>query len=247
VIDASTALALALLLALAAALYTSIGHGGASGYLAVMALLGVASMTMRPTALALNLLASGIATIGYVRAGKFNLRLLALFAIPAIPCAFIGGMIHLPAEIYRPLLGATLWAAAARLGWKPQRLVHRRIKAPPLLVAIPCGALIGLLAGLTGTGGGIFLSPLILLFGWEEARKTSGVAAAFILVNSAAGLAGNFSSVGYLPAQLPLLLGAVGVGAIAGVALGLRRLPQTWLLRLLALVLLIAGAKLLFT
>jgi uncharacterized membrane protein YfcA len=245
--DATTLIALALLMAIAAALYTSVGHGGASAYLALMALFGVSALVMRPTALALNLVAAGIATLGYVRAGNWNPRLLLAFAVTAIPFAFLGGWIHLPAEVYRPLVGATLLVAAVRLAWQPVRLVERPVKAPPLIVSLPCGALIGLLAGLTGTGGGIFLSPLIILFGWEEPRKTSGVAAAFILANSAAGLAGNLSSVGHLPPEMPILIGAVAVGAIFGLMMGVKRLPRDWLLRLLALVLLIAGTKLLFT
>lgn len=245
--DGDSLLALALLIAVAAALYTSVGHGGASAYLALQALFGVPAAVMRPTALALNLLASGIGTVAYVRAGKFNLRLLLSFAVPAIPFAFLGGMIHVPPEYYRPLVGATLWVAAARLAWRPQRLVQRPVRPPQLVVALPCGAAIGLLAGLTGTGGGIFLSPLILLFGWEEPRATSGVAAAFILANSAAGLAGNVASLGQLPPELPILLVAAGAGAVLGVLLGLKRLPRIWLLRTLSLVLVLAGGKLLFT
>ncbi|MDT9598787.1 sulfite exporter TauE/SafE family protein [Sphingosinicella rhizophila] len=245
--DTPTLVALALLMGVGAALYSSVGHGGASAYLALMAMFGISTEIMRPTALTLNLLVAGIATIGYARAGKFNLRLLLAFSATAIPCAFVGGMIHLSPEIYRPLVGITLWVAALRLAWRPRQSVERPVRPPPLLVSLPCGALLGLLAGLTGTGGGIFLSPLILLFGWEEPRKTSGVAAAFILANSAAGLAGNLSSVGQLPSELPILLMAVGIGALAGIALGIRKLPQIWLLRLLALVLLIAGGKLIFT
>jgi uncharacterized protein len=245
--DATTLIALAVLMAVAAALYTSVGHGGASAYLALMALFGVSALVMRPTALALNLVAAGIATFGYVRAGNWNPKLLLTFAATAIPFAFLGGRIHLPPDVYRPLVGATLLVAAVRLAWHPVRLVDRPVKAPSLLVSLPCGAVIGLLAGLTGTGGGIFLSPLIILFGWEDARKTSGVAAAFILANSAAGLAGNLSSIDHLPREMPILIGAVAAGALFGLVMGVQRLPRDWLLRLLALVLLIAGAKLLFT
>lgn len=241
-----TLVAIALLLCLAAALYSSVGHGGASAYLAIMALFAVPAATMRPTALALNLLVAGVASYRYVRAGQFDLRLFLAFAATAIPLAFVGGSIELPSQVYRPLLGAVLWLAALRLVWQPRALADRPVRTPPLWHTLPLGAAIGLLAGLTGTGGGIFLSPLILLFGWETPRRTSGIAAAFILANSAAGLAGNLSALGSLPPELPFFLGAVAVGGLAGSWLGVSRLPRDALLRLLGLVLLVAGAKLIF-
>jgi hypothetical protein len=153
----------------------------------------------------------------------------------------------LPAIYYKPLVGLLLWAAAARLLWQPKMLAHRPVHAPPLWISFPAGAVLGLLAGLTGTGGGIFLSPLIILNAWEEPRHTSGVVAAFILLNSIAGLAGNVSSVGHLPHELPLFLTAVAAGALLGTWLGVERLPRPWLLRTLGAVLVVAGAKLLFT
>ncbi|HEX5775805.1 MAG TPA: TSUP family transporter [Caulobacteraceae bacterium] len=140
-----------------------------------------------------------------------------------------------------------LWAAAARLLWPRPLPCLFAVKTPSLKVAAPTGAALGLLAGLTGTGGGIFLSPLILFLGWEEPRKTSGVAAAFILANSAAGLAGNLTSLEKLPVELPWFAGAVLIGAVAGTSLGVSRLPRPLLLQLLGVVLTIAGAKLLFT
>lgn len=245
--DITTIALIAGLMCLGAALYTSVGHGGASAYLAIMALFSVAAMTMKPTALVLNLAAAGLTTLRFVRAGQFNPRLFLMFAVTAIPMAFLGGRFQLPEEVYRPLLGAVLWAAAVRLLWpRPLRCLTEP-KAPSLLIAAPTGAAVGLLAGLTGTGGGIFLSPLILLLGWEEPRRTSGVVAAFILANSAAGLAGNLSSVGRLPPELPWLVGAVLLGAAIGSTVGISRLPRERLLQLLGLVLVIAGAKLLFT
>jgi uncharacterized membrane protein YfcA len=140
-----------------------------------------------------------------------------------------------------------LWLAAARLLWHPAALANRPVSAPAWWVSLPAGAVLGLLAGLTGTGGGIFLSPLIILMHWEQPRRTSGVVAAFIFLNSAAGLAGNVASVGRLPHELPLFLAAVAAGAVLGTWLGVERLPRAWLLRTLGLVLAIAGAKLLFT
>ena len=244
--DSSIIVWIALLMGLAAALYSTVGHGGASAYLAILALFAVAPETMRPTALALNLVVAGFAALRYWRAGQINLRLAAAFLLTAAPAAFIGGGIPVPPELYRPLVGAVLWAAAARLFWQPRRLAERETRPPSLAITLPAGAGLGLLAGLTGTGGGIFLSPLIILFGWEDARRTSGVAAAFIFVNSLAGLAGNLASFGWLPAELPILVAAVAAGALAGTWLGVGRLPKPRLLQGLGLVLVIAGAKLIF-
>lgn len=245
--DPTTVAALAILFALGAALYSSVGHGGASAYIASMALFSIAPETMRPTALALNLLVAGFGAYRYWRRGLTNWRLVLAFAATATPAAFIGGGIHLPAIYYKPLVGILLWLASVRLLWQPKLLVERKIHAPSLWTTLPAGAGLGVLAGLTGTGGGIFLSPLVILNAWEEPRHTSGVVAAFIFLNSAAGLAGNAASVGKLPAELPVFLGAVAAGALLGTWLGVERLPRPWLLRTLGLVLLIAGAKLLFT
>jgi uncharacterized membrane protein YfcA len=245
-VDPTTVIALALLFALGAALYSSVGHGGASAYIATMALFSIAPDTIKPTALALNLLVAGFGAWRYWRRGLTNWRLVLAFAATATPAAFIGGGIHLPPIYYKALVGILLWLAAARLLWQPTGLAYREVQAPPLWISLPAGAVLGLLAGLTGTGGGIFLSPLIILMAWEEPRRTSGVVAAFIFLNSAAGLAGNFSSVGHLPPELPLFLIAVAAGAAMGTWLGVERLPRPWLLRTLGLVLTIAGAKLLF-
>ena len=245
--DANTLLWIALLMGLAAALYSTVGHGGASAYLAIMALFAVAPETMRPTALALNLIVAGFAGLRYWHAGQINLRLLAAFLVTAAPAAFLGGTIQIAPEFYRPLVGLLLWASAVRLFWQPARLAQREPRPPSLAVTLPAGAGLGLLAGLTGTGGGIFLSPLIILFGWEDARRTSGVAAGFIFINSLAGLAGNMASVRSLPGELPILVAAVAAGALLGTWLGAGRLPKARLLQGLGLVLVIAGAKLIFT
>ena len=245
--DTTTIIALCLLFALGAALYSSVGHGGASAYIAAMALFSVAPETMKPTALALNLLVAGFGSWRYWRGGLSNWKLVLAFALTATPAAFIGGGIHLPAITYKPLVGILLWASAARLLWQPKALAERHTEAPSWWVSLPAGAVLGLLAGLTGTGGGIFLSPLIILNAWEEPRRTSGVVAAFIFLNSVAGLAGNAASVGQLPRELPVFLAAVGAGALLGTWLGVERLPRPWLLRTLGAVLTVAGAKLLFT
>lgn len=245
--DAVTIAMIAGLMLVAAALYSSVGHGGASAYLAIMALFSVAPETMRPTALALNLIAAAFGTWRFWRAGQTDRRLLLLFALPAIPAAFIGGGISVPPEIYRPLIGVILWFAAGWLLWKPSQTAERQIRPVSAAVALPVGGLLGLLAGLTGTGGGIFLSPLLVLFGWADARKTSGIAAGFILLNSLAGLAGNMASVHALPGELPYFAVAVAVGALIGTWLGSVHLPKQRLLQGLGVVLVVAGAKLIFT
>lgn len=243
--DGTPIIWIAALMAIAAALYSSVGHGGASAYLAIMALFSVAPEAMRPTALALNLVVATYAAVSFALKGQTNWRLLAAFAAAAVPAAFIGGSVELPPEIYRPLVGVVLLLASVRLFWQPERLAARPVHTPPLLVTLPVGAALGLLAGLSGTGGGIFLSPLIILFGWEDARKTSGIAAAFIVLNSAAGLLGNLASVQRLPPELPILAASVFGGALLGTWLGVSRLPRHRLLQGLASVLVIAALKLL--
>ena len=221
--------ALAICIFLGAALYSSVGHAGASAYIALMALFGVPAAVMRPTALVLNIIVASFTSLRYVRAGVFRWRTLWPFLIGALPMAFVGGSIILPGHWYKTIVGMILWLSAARLLW-------------PLAWAIPAGAVIGLLAGLTGTGGGIFLSPLLLFLGWSEPRRASGVAAVFILLNSTAGLLGNFGSVQQLPPTLPIFAVAALLGALVGSTLGIR-LPVRLLLRSLALVLIVAGAK----
>lgn len=245
--DSATIIWIALLMAVAAALYSSVGHGGASAYLAIMALFSIAPETMRPTALALNLVVATFAAARFALNGQTNWRLILAFSITAVPAAFIGGSIQLAPEIYRPLVGVVLLAAAVRLFWQPERLAARPIAPPRLAITLPTGAGLGLLAGLTGTGGGIFLSPLIILFGWENARKTSGVAAAFIVLNSAAGLLGNLAGLQQIPSELPIFAATVFVGALAGSWLGTSRLPRHRLLQALAVVLVIAGLKLILS
>jgi uncharacterized membrane protein YfcA len=237
-------LLLAALFLVAAVLYGMVGHAGASAYLAIMALLGVAPEIMRPTALVLNILVASIVTLRFARAG-FVRPLAALpFLIGSVPAAFVGGAISLPGEIYRPLVGGTLVFAAFRFGVTASRSAEEFEPRVPALLGVASGALIGLLAGLTGTGGGIFLTPIMLLAGWAGTRFASGTSALFILANSISGLAGNFGAVGNVPAAIPLWLAAVATGGAIGSELGSRRLPAPWVRRALALVLLIAGLKL---
>lgn len=239
-----TVATLAALMFVGAILYTSVGHAGASAYLALMGLFGVPPLVMRPTALALNILVSGLTTTSYTRAGLFDWRALWPFLVGAVPVAFIGGAIQIPGSFYKPLVGIVLFVAAARLLWPTAPQVAQTVRQPPIVPAVLLGACIGLLSGLTGTGGGIFLSPILLFMGWAEPRKASGTAAVFILCNSVSGLAGNFSSLGNLPPQLPIFAGAVFAGGLIGTYLGIKRFPTQAVVRALGVVLIVAGFKL---
>ncbi len=241
-------LVLALLILLAATLYSSVGHAGASGYLASMALVGIAPESMKVSALVLNVLVAVLGSIRYIRAGHFDWRTFYPFAVLSIPAAFIGGIIHLPPALYKPAVGVILLLAAVQLirsaRVAAQVEATNRNRPVPVVPALATGGVIGLISGLTGTGGGIFLSPVLLFTGWARTRLTSGVSAAFILVNSLAGLAGSTISLRVLPAGLPLWGVAALAGGVIGTQLGSRLLPVPVLRYLLAAVLVIAGLKL---
>ncbi|KCZ73687.1 putative permease [Candidatus Methanoperedens nitroreducens] len=224
-------------------LYSSVGHAGASGYLAAMALFGLAPEVMKPTALVLNILVATIATAQFRSAGSFSWNTFWPFAMSSIPFAFIGGTISLPGSIYRPVVGIVLLFAAYRLFQYRQQADNAIVKPVSVPVAALFGAGIGLLSGAIGVGGGIFLSPLLLFMGWAQAKQTAGVAAAFILVNSIAGIAGHLASVRFLPDAIYLWALAAVLGGIIGSGLGSRKLANATLYYLLAAVLVIAGAK----
>ncbi len=232
-----------LLVFLAALLYSSVGHGGASGYLAAMALVGLDAATMKPTALVLNILVASIATVQFRRAGSFSWPLFWPFALVSAPCAFLGGRIP-PAVFYEPVVGGVLLFAAWRM-LQSASSTPGPVREIPRVLALFLGAGIGLLSGLTGVGGGIFLSPLLLMLRWAEPRQTAGVSAAFILVNSIAGLLGHLSNLARLPEALPWWALAAVIGGAIGSTHGSRKLGGSTLRRLLAAVLVIAGAKLL--
>lgn len=238
-----TIILLSAAIGLVALLYASVGHGGASGYIAVMALASLPTMTIKPTALVLNILVSAIALYHFSRAGHFNWRTFWPFAVTSIPCSFIGGMTSLPPHLLKPLLGLVLLFSAWRL-----LLDKKRDKAdarpPRIPAAMLIGAILGLLSGLTGVGGGIFLSPLLLLLGWAGTKETAGISALFILLNSSAGLLGHMASLGNIPSYAPWLACAAIFGGTVGAHMGSRRLPMTAIRYLLAVVLLIAGIKL---
>jgi hypothetical protein len=241
-----TQLLLAVCMFLAAALYSSVGHAGASAYIALMALFSIPPPVMRPTALTLNVLVAGFASWRYIAAGFFRWRVAWPFMAGAIPFAFLGGAIQLPGVYYRSIVGLVLLVSGARFLWPKGVAIAGATHDPPIPLAALAGAGIGFLAGLTGTGGGIFLSPLIIFLGWSDLRTTSGIASIFILGNSVAGLLGNVAVVRSLPPELPLYAVAVVLGAFVGTAFGTRS-ATILIQRALGLVLIIAGFKLLGT
>lgn len=238
---------LILLIFLTAALYSTVGHAGASGYLAAMALCGLAQNVMRPAALVLNILVATIATVRFARAGCFSWRIFLPFALLSIPCAYLGGKYTLPAHIYKQLVGAVLLYAAFRLLRHATTAQAVPTKPPAAIVALPVGAALGLLSGLTGVGGGIFLSPLLMLKNWADPRTTAGVSAAFILINSISGLAGQMKEALALPSTVALWAVAAVVGGAIGSHLGARKLAGPTIRRLLAVVLVLAGFKMILT
>jgi uncharacterized membrane protein YfcA len=243
----SEAALLAVCVFVAALLYSSVGHGGASAYLAAMALFGAAPGVMRPTALVLNLLVAGIAWVQFARAGHFSWRLFWPFAAGSIPLAFVGGMIQLPTAVYRPVLGFVLLFAAWRLSLAPSVTKPEVRGDIPVWLAVVLGAVIGLLSGLTGVGGGIFLSPLLIVGRWAQPKPTAAISAAFIWVNSLAGLAGQAATLASIPPAIAVWAVAAVAGGLIGAGGGSRKLASLTLRRLLALVLVVAGGKLLLT
>jgi uncharacterized membrane protein YfcA len=228
---------------LIAALYAAVGSGGGSGYLAVMSLANVTPDVMRPTALALNVLITGISTWKFSRAGHFSGRIFWPIASVSIPFAFLGGRIDLPDVVYRPLVGVVLLYSAWRLFRSSNSFDLAGERPLPLMPVLLAGAGIGLASGLMGIGGGIFLSPLLLLTGWADTRKALGVTAAFVLVNSVAGLLGYLSQARSLPSEIPFWALTAVVGGWIGAEFGSKRLSPALLRRLLALVLVIGGGR----
>ncbi len=238
-------LLLAALFFAAALLYASVGHAGASAYLAAMSLVGMGPAVMRPTALVLNLFVATIVIVRFHRAGALPWRQLVPLAIGSVPAAFIGGVIHLPGELYRPLVALVLLVGAWRLA-TARTSAEAEAERPgvPFLPGVAVGAGIGLLAGLSGTGGGIFLTPFLVLVGWTRTRDAAGLSGAFILVNSLSGIAGLLTGGIALPAAVPLWVVAVVAGGLIGSWLGAARFSILQLRRTLALVLVIAAVKL---
>ena len=225
-------------------LYSCVGHAGASGYIAAMTLFGLAPGVIKPTALALNILVATLASWRFRRAGHFSWTLFWPLALASVPCAFLGGWINLPTRSFKIAVGLVLLASAARFLAAPPE--DAAPKPPGLTASLGVGAGLGLLSGLTGTGGGIFLTPLGLFLGWERVKTIAAVSAMFILVNSLAGLAGQLLKARAFPGVAWSLALAALAGGAAGSYLGAERLPAPAIKRLLAVVLAIAGFKLLF-
>jgi uncharacterized membrane protein YfcA len=237
---------LAALIFAVAVLYSTVGHAGASGYLAAMALFGVAPAVMKPTALTLNILVALVASAKFYRAGFFSWRIFWPFAVASIPASFIGGSLTLPVHVYKLIVGIVLLYSALRLFLIAKRPDAETPTPAPLWIALVFGAAIGLLSGLTGVGGGIFLSPLILLMGWARTKETAAVSSAFILVNSIAGLLGHVSAVAAVPRAIFVWAPVALLGGWIGSELGTRTLPVPRIRQWLAVVLVLAGLKLIF-
>lgn len=234
---------LLILIFAAGILYSSVGHAGASGYLAAMAIFGLAPSVMKPTALILNILVASIAAVQFYRAGYFSWGIFWPFAISSIPFAFLGGAISLPGQLYKQIVGLVLLFAAYHFFSRKQSAVENQSKPMPVPAAILIGAGIGLLSGMVGVGGGIFLTPLILFMGWGGIKQTAGISAMFILVNSIAAIAGHISSVRFLPDDIYMLGFAAVLGGTIGSYMGSRRFANNILYQLISIVLVIAGIK----
>lgn len=233
--------------ALVAFLYSSVGHGGATGYLAVAALVGLAPAVARPGALWMNCFVAGIAFWRFQRAGFFDLKVFWPLAVASIPAAWAGSQLHLEGRVYGLVLGLVLLAAGWFLGWGRRDQAEQPVRPLDLPVALAVGAALGFLAGLTGIGGGVFLTPLLVLVPWAPAKVAGGLSALFILVNSVAGLIGLGSKA---LVWHPMFFGAVvlGIGgALLGTHFGVQRWQTAGFRRALAIVLWIAATKLFLT
>jgi len=230
-------------------LYASVGHGGASGYLALMSIIGLSQEMMKPTALMLNILVSAIAFFYFWKAGYFKFKLFAAFAIGSVPFSFIGGMIETDPYIYKTILGIFLIIATLKLIGVFDRAknseTNSKTRESNIYIAILVGSIIGFFSGLIGIGGGIILSPVILILGWANVKESAAVSALFILVNSLAGFAGNMTTGIEFSTEIVMMTGLAAVGGLVGAYYGTFRFNTILLKRVLAFVLLFASLKLL--
>lgn len=241
---------LAGLLLIIAVLYSAVGHAGASGYIAAMTLSGLPVQDIRPSALALNLVVGSMGLFRFARARQVPWRSVLPLIAASAPMAWVGARLALPAHVYGWALGGLLIASALAL-WVTARTALATddtvLPRVPVLPGLAVGAAIGLLSGITGTGGAIFLTPLLIFLRWAPTRMASGISVAFVLANSLLGLAGLLSTGASLSSSLPLWIAAVVIGALIGTQLGIRVLPVGPLRRVLSVVLLIAAGKLILT
>ena len=233
------------ILPIVAFLYASVGHGGASGYLALMAIFSFAPETMKPTALMLNIFVAGIAFYHYYKAGFFNKRLFFVFAITSIPMAFIGGLIDVEATIYKKILAVLLIFAILKM-LNVFGKENGTIKKVQHWQGLIIGAIIGFFSGLIGIGGGIILTPIILLLHWGNMKEAAAVSALFIWVNSVAALLGQLSSGVDISSETFVLVGIAFIGGFIGSYYGSKQFNNKLLRYLLAIVLVIASVKLFF-
>jgi uncharacterized membrane protein YfcA len=230
-----------------AMLYTSVGHAGASGYLAVMALLSFSPESIKPTSIILNIVVASIASYHYLKSFYFNLRIFLAFVVTSMPAAYLGGTLTLPSNYFKLFTGIFLLISA--LAIISRTLLHQNeieTKEMPIHYGLFLGAIIGFISGIIGVGGGIFLSPILILTKWTNAKQASGIAALFILVNSIAGLMGHISSIKTIDENIFYWIIAVIVGGIIGSYLGTKKLHTQIILYLLSLVLFSAGIKFIF-
>lgn len=239
----SEALIIAPLIFLAALLFSSVGHGGASAYLAVFALASMAPAEMRPAALCLNVLVASIGLYKFYKVRAFDWALFWPIALTSVPAAFIGGLVTLPNQTYKIVVGLCLIYAAFTIFTHANKQDDIQVKAVAKPILFGLGAGLGFLSGLTGVGGGIFLSPILLYFSWAKTKVISGVAAAFILVNSISGLIGVLTKAPILPAGLIYWAIAAVLGGLIGAEYGSKKLANPTIRKLLALVLVFAGTK----
>lgn len=243
VLESTTLILLPVVMLLAAALYASVGHGGASAYLAVMGLVGMAPAEMKPVALVLNIAVSLVALTRFARDGHFHGRLFGLLAVASVPFAFVGGWLGAPDPFFKLILATALVFGCWRLIFSGTNDDGEPVREPGLVVLLALGAGVGFLSGLIGIGGGIFLTPILILCRWSSARQAAGISAAFIFSNSISGLAGFFAKGGTVPGLTWMLLPAVLVGGWAGASWGSRRARIPALRGMLAFVLFVAACK----
>lgn len=239
-----TSLLLYALLFLVAVLYSSVGHGGASGYLALMGIFGIAASTSRPVALILNCVVSSIAFYNYYRKQHFDKTIFLWLALASIPAAYLGGLINLPPLYYKRLLGVLLLLTSIRLAWPNQAETDAPLRNAPIIYLLLTGSILGFLSGLLGIGGGILLSPILVFTRWATIRQTAGISALFILVNSISGLIAQVGKGMDINSSMLLMIGIAMTGGFIGAHWGANKANVLQLKRLLAAALLIASLKL---